>query len=54
MDENVMATYTTKSTEALHYIQYDQGAVRRGLCVRINFRWSDMGMNIFIINFNFA
>lgn len=25
MDENVMATYTTQSTEPAHYIQYDQG-----------------------------
>ena len=25
MAENVMATYTTQSTEPIHYIQYDQG-----------------------------
>lgn len=25
MDENVMAKYTTESTEAMHYVQYDQG-----------------------------
>ena len=25
MDDNVMRTYATKSTEARHYVQYDQG-----------------------------
>ena len=25
MDDNVMKKYTTKSTEASHFIQYDQG-----------------------------
>ena len=25
MDDNVMRTYATKSTEARHYLQYDQG-----------------------------
>ena len=25
MDDNVMKTYTTKPTEAIHYVQYDQG-----------------------------
>lgn len=25
MDHNVMARYTTRATEALHYVQYDQG-----------------------------
>lgn len=25
MDDNVMRRYATKSTEAIHYIQYDQG-----------------------------
>ncbi|CAI5691688.1 unnamed protein product [Oreochromis niloticus] len=28
MDDNVMKTYSTKSTEARHYIQYDQGEDR--------------------------
>lgn len=28
MDDNVMKTYCTKSTEASHYIQYDQGEDR--------------------------
>ncbi|CAI5691694.1 unnamed protein product [Oreochromis niloticus] len=28
MDDNVMKTYSTKSTEASHYIQYDQGEDR--------------------------
>ena len=27
MAENVMKMYTTKSTEAVHYVQYDQGKV---------------------------
>lgn len=27
MDDNVMKRYATKSTEASHYIQYDQGNV---------------------------
>jgi len=27
MDDNVMRTYATKSTEARHYVQYDQGQV---------------------------
>ena len=26
MDDNVMKKYSTKSTEAKHYMQYDQGA----------------------------
>ena len=26
MDDNVMRMYTTTSTEAKHYVQYDQGA----------------------------
>lgn len=25
MDDNVMAKYTTKSSQARHYVQYDQG-----------------------------
>ena len=25
MDDNVMNMYTTKATEARHYVQYDQG-----------------------------
>jgi len=25
MDDNVMRTYATKSTDARHYVQYDQG-----------------------------
>ena len=28
MDDDVMKTYTMKSTEARHYIQYDQGEDR--------------------------
>jgi chitin synthase len=28
MDDNVMAKYTTKSSEARHYVQYDQGEDR--------------------------
>lgn len=28
MDDNVMRTYATKSTEARHYVQYDQGTAR--------------------------
>lgn len=27
MDDNVMKKYTTRSSEALHYVQYDQGDV---------------------------
>ena len=27
MDDNVMRTYATKSTEARHYVQYDQGKI---------------------------
>ncbi len=29
MDDNVMRTYATKSTEARHYVQYDQGQGRK-------------------------
>ncbi|CAH1797404.1 unnamed protein product [Owenia fusiformis] len=34
MDDNVMRTYTTKPTEARHYVQYDQGE-DRWLCTLI-------------------
>lgn len=29
MDDNVMKTYTTKSSSARHHIQYDQGDVKK-------------------------
>ena len=29
MDDNVLKMYTTKPTEARHYIQFEQGKVRR-------------------------
>ncbi|MBN3309168.1 CHS6 synthase, partial [Amia calva] len=34
MDNNIMKTYTTKATEAIHYVQYDQGE-DRWLCTLI-------------------
>ena len=33
MDDNVMRTYATKSTEARHYVQYDQGMGYESMCV---------------------
>ena len=39
MDDNVMNTYTTKSTEAKHYVQYDQGksvSPNKGLHAKIS------------------
>ena len=33
MDDNVMKKYTTMSTEAIHYVQYDQGKHMVFVCV---------------------
>ena len=38
MDDNVMKTYTSKSTEAIHYVRNDQG---RGDAVMLLFDWGD-------------
>lgn len=34
MDHNVMARYTTRATEARHYVQYDQGFLYFTICVQ--------------------
>ena len=39
MDKNVMRTYTTQSTEARHYVQYDQGFMESPLRGHLSIRW---------------
>ena len=45
MDDNVMKKYTTMSTEAIHYVQYDQGKLMIFVCVDL--RWD--GNNLVIL-----
>lgn len=35
MDDNVMAKYTTKSSQARHYVQYDQGECAKRVPLRV-------------------
>lgn len=37
MDDNVMRRYTTRSDEALHYVQYDQGKQEREMMFCFSF-----------------
>jgi cellulose synthase/poly-beta-1,6-N-acetylglucosamine synthase-like glycosyltransferase len=53
MDDNVMRRYTTKSEEALHYVQYDQVSdVSRGQCYNHNFRRFSEKNGVFLTKSN--
>lgn len=49
MDDNVMKKYTTKSDEARHYVQYDQGE-DRWLCTLLLQRGYRVSSSLFIAN----